>query len=80
MGDPENLARAFLQAGVPQVVASRWNVDSASTVKFMDSFYGALLSGKPVTQSVKEAGSLVRSLPGKNRPYYWAAFSAFGQS
>jgi CHAT domain-containing protein/tetratricopeptide (TPR) repeat protein len=78
--DPDSLALAFLDAGVPHIVASRWNVDSATTVKFMASFYDALLSGKSVPQSVRQAGIRIRSLPGAQRPYYWAAFSSFGTS
>ncbi len=78
--DPDSLALAFLEAGVPHIVASRWNVDSATTVKFMDLFYDALLAGKSVPQSVRQAGIQIQSLAGARRPYYWAAFSAFGTS
>jgi CHAT domain-containing protein len=80
MDDPDSLALAFLQAGVPHIVASRWNVDSAITVKFMSSFYDALLAGKSVPQSVRQAGMQIQSLPETHRPYYWAAFSSFGTS
>ena len=80
MADPDSLALAFLQAGVPHVVASRWNVDSAITTKFMASFYDSVLAGKSVPQSVRDAGLLIRSLSGVQHPYYWAAFSSFGSS
>jgi CHAT domain-containing protein/tetratricopeptide (TPR) repeat protein len=78
--DPDSLALAFLDAGVPHVVASRWNVDSAITVTFMASFYDALLAGNSVPQSVRQAGTLIRNQRGANLPYYWAAFSSFGTS
>jgi CHAT domain-containing protein/tetratricopeptide (TPR) repeat protein len=78
--DPNSLALAFLEAGVPHVVASRWNVDSAATVTFMAEFYRALLSRKTVAQAVRAASAQIRSSPGIDRPYYWAAFSSFGTS
>jgi CHAT domain-containing protein/tetratricopeptide (TPR) repeat protein len=78
--DPNSLALAFLEAGVPHVVASRWDVDSATTVTFMREFYGALLSRKSVPQAVRSAAAQIRGLPRTERPYYWAAFSSFGTS
>ena len=78
MEDPNGMALSFLDAGVPHVVASRWNVDSATTVRFMDSFYNSLLAGRSVPQSVREAGNYIRSQRETQNPYYWAAFSSFG--
>lgn len=80
MEDPDSLALAFLQSGVPHIVASRWNVDSAITVKFMALFYDALLAGNTVPRSVRQASLQIQSMPGAQRPYYWAAFSSFGTS
>lgn len=79
INDPDSLAGAFLQAGVPHVVASRWDVDSTVTAYFMKAFYDSLLRGKPVSRSLREAQASVRSIPGSERPYYWASFSAFGK-
>jgi len=76
--DSDSLARAFLRAGVPHVVASRWNVDSGVTRQFMSLFYTALLSGRSVPDAIHQAQSELRASPGMARPYYWAAFSAFG--
>ena len=78
--NPNSLALAFLEAGVPHVVASRWNVDSAATVTFMAEFYRTLLSRKTVAQAVRSASAQIRRSPGTDRPYYWAAFSSFGTS
>jgi CHAT domain-containing protein len=50
------------------------------TVQLMKSFYGKLMAGESVSQSLREAQVAVRSMPGGEHPYYWAAFSAFGQS
>ncbi len=77
--DPESLARGFLRAGVPHVIASRWNVDSAATALFMDAFYQSLVSGKAVSESLQAAAAVVRRRPATAHPYYWAAFHAFGR-
>jgi CHAT domain-containing protein len=78
MGQRESLVRAFLQAGVPNVVASRWRVDSTATRKFMELFYRALLGGSSVTASIRLAEAQLRSQNATSHPYYWAAFGAFG--
>lgn len=76
--DADSLARAFLRAGVPYVIASRWNVDSGASLQFMRSFYRALLLGNTVPVSIRQAQADLRSNPGTASPYYWSAFSAFG--
>jgi CHAT domain-containing protein/cytochrome c-type biogenesis protein CcmH/NrfG len=76
--DPESLVRAFLQAGVPNVIASRWNVDSGATTEFMDLFYADLLSGQPVFQALQSASNELRKRSATSHPYYWSAFSEFG--
>jgi CHAT domain-containing protein/tetratricopeptide (TPR) repeat protein len=68
----------FLQAGTEEVVASRWNVDSAATAEFMASFYGSVLSGSTVPSALQTAAKKLRTTPGTTHPYYWAAFSSFG--
>ena len=78
--DSDSLVRAFLQAGVPTVVASRWSVDSVATRQFMELFYGSLLDGGTTVEAIHQAQSGLRSRPGMTHPYYWAAFSAFGTS
>lgn len=76
--DTDSLALAFLEAGVPHVVASRWNVDSATTTKLMTSFYDGVLAGKSVSVALRDAAREIRSDPSTAKPYYWAAFSSFG--
>ncbi|HXB20031.1 MAG TPA: CHAT domain-containing protein [Candidatus Solibacter sp.] len=76
----ESLATEFLQAGVPWVTASRWNVDSVATATFMVSFYDSLLSGHTVDSALHLAAREVGSSPAWRHPYYWAAFGAFGHS
>jgi CHAT domain-containing protein len=78
--DPENLVRIFLRAGVPHVVASRWNVNSNTTAQFMHIFYDhLLLDHGSVSGSLQAAGAALRRAAGTAHPYYWAAFSAFGR-
>lgn len=77
-GDVESPVRVFLQAGVPNVVASRWKVDSGATRQFMQVFYSALLEGNSVPVAVHLAESKLRSNARTSHPYYWSAFGAFG--
>jgi len=76
--DPDALVGTFLRAGVPHVVASGWNVDTAATRQFMELFYRALLSGSSVPESIQLAQARLRAQPGMTHPYYWSAFTAFG--
>jgi CHAT domain-containing protein/tetratricopeptide (TPR) repeat protein len=78
VSDPEGLVRSFQAAGVPNVVASRWNVDSRVTAAFMSEFYSALSSGQSVAQALRTASTLIRGRPETSHPYYWAAFQAYG--
>jgi CHAT domain-containing protein len=68
------IARSFLLAGVPQVIASRWDVDSRATAVLMKAFYERL----PAAASVEVAWSAaIRQLRDQRtfaHPYYWAAF------
>jgi CHAT domain-containing protein/cytochrome c-type biogenesis protein CcmH/NrfG len=76
--DVDGLVRVFLRAGVPHVVASRWNVNSAATRQFMNLFYRALLGGNSVAESIHQAQVGLRSISGMTHPYYWSAFTNFG--
>ncbi len=77
--DPEGLVGAFLLAGVPDVVASRWNVDSKVTTGLMEKFYKGLLAGDGVAVALAQAAREVRRTPATVHPYYWAAFSVYGR-
>ena len=67
--DVDSLVRVFLRAGVPHVVASRWNVDSVATRQFMNLFYRALLGGSSVAASIHQAQVGLRSTSGMAHPY-----------
>ena len=78
--DPGNLVGAFLLAGVPEVVASRWNVNSAVTTTLMRVFYQRVLDGDSVALALQRAGESVRQSPETAHPFFWASFSAYGRN
>ncbi len=72
------LVQAFLSAGVPNIVASSWNVDSQSTATLMQNFYHHLEAGETPDLALLHAQELVLSL--HPHPYYWAGFSVVGRN
>ena len=75
MGD---IVDTLASLGVPEVVATRWQIDSASAVPMMDAFYRGLSNGLSVPQALTAARqSLIRDARYKH-PYYWAAYYASG--
>jgi CHAT domain-containing protein/tetratricopeptide (TPR) repeat protein len=79
-GGAEDLARGFLDAGVPHVIASRWNVDSTQTAELMKEFYARLIAGSTVGDAWHTAQLAMVSHPASSHPYYWAAFALHGTS
>ena len=80
LNDPGSLVRLFLRAGVPQVIASKWPVDSAASSQLMGDLYARLIDGDPVELALAKVERAMRSKPETSHPYYWAAFSEFGGS
>ncbi len=75
MGD---IVDTLASLGVPQVVATRWQIDSASAVPLMDAFYRGLADGLSVPEALTAARqSLIRDARYRH-PYYWAAYYASG--
>jgi hypothetical protein len=76
MGD---IVGTMASLGVPDVVATRWQIDSASAVPMMDEFYSGLAEGRTVPEALTAARqSLVRD-PRYRHPYYWATWYASGE-
>ncbi|HWG39898.1 MAG TPA: CHAT domain-containing protein [Candidatus Acidoferrales bacterium] len=75
--DTQNLVHSFLVAGVPQVIASHWDVDSGSTSQLMVSFYRHVLTEPTVAEAMLDARRDV--LEKTPHPYYWAGFSVTGR-
>jgi len=75
--DSDSLVHAFLRAGVPQIIASHWNVDSETTSRFMISMYQHVKAGRTVEQAAFDARR--EALVKMPHPYYWAGFSVTGR-
>ena len=76
----EGLTQRFLNAGVPHIVASRWDVDSSETAKLMKIFYARLLAGEDLANSLRYAQSTLMTMPASAHPYFWAAFELEGRN
>ena len=64
--------------GVPEVVATRWQIDSASAVPMMNAFYGGLARGLTVPRALTEARQSLMRDARYRHPYYWAAYYSAG--
>jgi len=72
----EGLARAFLYAGTPAVVASLWSVEDESSSYLMQSFYTHLRAGRGRAEALRQAQAETRErFP---EPRDWAAFVLTG--
>jgi len=77
--DRDSLARLLVGGGVPEVVASRWMVDSRATSALMKSFYGHLLRGDSVSKALAQGVVELRAQRDFAHPFYWASFAVFGK-
>ncbi|MEE8585669.1 MAG: CHAT domain-containing tetratricopeptide repeat protein [Acidobacteriota bacterium] len=69
------LARGFMYAGAPRVVASLWRVQDRATAELMERFYSRMLSkGMRPAAALREAQLSIFKQRGGRDPYYWAAF------
>ena len=71
------LSRGFLYAGASTLVQSLWRVEDRSTARLMESFYRALVSGRPAGSALREAQRIVRAERGEH-PFFWAPFQVVG--
>lgn len=76
----ENLARPFLAAGVPVVVASLWDVGDKVTGDFFARFYRNLKKGWDVAGALQAAQVEVIEQDPAAKPRAWAAFEVIGGS
>lgn len=72
------LTSAFLSAGVPVVVSSRWRVDDRATATLMGHFYDGLARGETVAAALRRAQLTVRADRRTSHPFYWAGFTVVG--
>jgi len=74
------LARAFMYAGTPRVIASLWKVADAATADLMSNFYQSLLrGGVPAGEALRAAKLRLLRNPLRSSPYYWAGFALEGE-
>ncbi len=71
------LVRGFLLAGAPNVLATLWTVDDASTAALMAAFYAGLCAGARPAAALRAAQSAA-AIAGRH-PFYWAAFALHGR-
>lgn len=78
----QDLARPFLAAGVPSVVASLWDIRDAESTLFFERFHRHLKSGEAPAEALRKAQvSMIRSPDeGLRSPRIWAAFQLLGAS
>jgi len=77
IGWPVNTAIAFLNIGVPSVVATLWQVDDEATSLFMHYFYENIPTMDKAT-ALRNARKSLAENERFNHPYYWAAFTLMG--
>jgi CHAT domain-containing protein/Tfp pilus assembly protein PilF len=74
------LARGFMYAGAPRVVASLWSVDDQATSMLMKRFYeGMLVNGQSPAAALRAAQLSMWQEKRWHTPYYWAAFILQGE-
>jgi CHAT domain-containing protein len=72
-------AALFFHSHIPQVIASRWQIDSHAASAFMNSFYDSLLVGRLPVDSLRYAEHFQRQQQVTSHPYYWSAFMVIGR-
>ena len=73
------LARAFMYAGAPRVIASLWKVADSATSDLMSSLYQPLLQKRvAASEALRSAKLRMMRNPLRSAPYYWAGLALEG--
>ena len=72
------LARPFIGAGVPSIVASLWQVPDATTSELMIDFYKNLEAKQNKAQALRQA--MLTTMKKHPEPVNWAGFFLVGES
>jgi hypothetical protein len=75
----QDIVETLGSLGVPEVVATRWQIDSEAAVPFMDSFYTSLSRGTSVAVALTSARRVQSEKSLYKNPYYWAAYYVTGR-
>ncbi len=73
------LNRAFLYAGVPNVLFSLWKVNDQATSDFMSHFYRAMLQGQSYAAALRAAKLKLLADPVTASPNLWSDFLLIGK-
>jgi CHAT domain-containing protein len=75
------LARGFMYAGAPRIVASLWKVDDRATSELMKRFYQGMLGPEALrpAAALRQAQLSIWKEKQWREPYYWAAFVLQGE-
>jgi CHAT domain-containing protein len=79
-GDREGvagLARAFLAAGVPSVVATLWAVEDQPASRLATLFHSFLLRGESPAHALRLAQLALLAEPSSSAPFAWAPFQLY---
>jgi CHAT domain-containing protein len=75
----QDIVETLGSLGVPEVVATRWQIDSAASVPFMDAFYQRLAQGNSVPLALTSARRVLSTRSMYRNPYYWGAYYDSGE-
>jgi len=75
-----SIARAYLLAGVQNVLYTQWSITDRSSAQLMDRFYFYLSRGLPTDVALQKAkiDFILKGDPVKTIPYYWAGYVIMG--
>jgi len=74
-----DLVQTLSSLGVPEVVATRWPVDSEASVPFMKTFYNSLESGQDVAHALLAARQSQSNNSLYTNPFFWGAYYVTGR-
>ena len=77
-GSLEGLSDAFFVAGARAVLASHWEISSASATALMTELFGRAGGGAGTAEALREAQLSLISAPSTAHPFHWAAFTLIG--
>jgi tetratricopeptide (TPR) repeat protein len=70
----QDMVETLGSLGVPEVVATRWQIDSEASVPFIHEFYTRLAQGDSVASALTAARRLQFQQSLYSNPYYWGAY------
>ncbi|MBK8109967.1 MAG: CHAT domain-containing protein [Saprospiraceae bacterium] len=75
-----SLCKSFLEAGVPTVVQSQWEVNAKAGTEITGEFYRLMSQGLPAIEALRQAklNYWKNANLSEKHPYYWAAFVLVG--